>query len=81
MQVKGTTEDIHIPGLEAGSGNQLQGLGGGGPASPPLQHLLELHPHQVPPAHGLRACHQGHQLLVPHLLQESQEPSFEKHLR
>lgn len=34
MQVKGTTEDIHIPELKAGSGNQLQGLGGGG-----LYHL------------------------------------------
>lgn len=51
------------------------------PASPPLHHLLELQPHQVAPAQGLGTRHQSHQLLISHLLQKSQETSFEKHLQ
>ena len=47
---------------------------------PPLHHSPVLHSHQEAPAHGLCAGDELCQLLIPHLLQESQQPSFEEHL-
>jgi hypothetical protein len=37
-------------------------------SSPPLHHLFELHPHQVPSAHGLSAGDELSQLFISHLL-------------
>ena len=48
---------------------------------PPLHHSLVLHSHQEASAPGLCASDELCQLLISHLLQESQQPSFEEHLK
>ena len=51
------------------------------PASPALQDLLELNAHELTPGLGLDAGDDAAQPLVPHLLQQPQQPRLEEHLR
>lgn len=49
-------------------------------ASPALQDLLELDAHELAPGLGLDAGEDAAQPLVPHLLQQPQQPRLEEHL-
>lgn len=47
---------------------------------PPLDHLHILPPHEKTSAQGLSHGHQRSQFLISHLLQSTQQTSFEEHL-
>lgn len=49
-------------------------------SSPPLHHLGELSPHEESTAESLDHADQRGQLLISHLLQDTQQTGFEEHL-
>ena len=50
------------------------------PASPALQDLLELNAHELTPGLCLDAGEDAAQPLIPHLLEQPQQPRLEEHL-